>query len=702
MVDIYQVPGILKKRIGWLIALPVLFVALALVFLIMQTPKYRATAELLIDPQGLQIVGNDIVARENGEMLERLAVDSQAYVILSNTVLGDVVDKLGLVNDPAIAGKGGGLVSRLLGRVPATLTPEEKRGVAIMGLRERLQVVKVEKSFVFNIVASHPDRFKAAAIANEAARAYLDEARRSRADASLRASMALRVQAADLRKRVEAAEAEVENFRAQNGLISTGQAGLVADQQLQGFSSQLTQARVELERAKSNYDLVRNLTVADIEAGGLPANLQTTTLGTLRVQYARAAEQVAQASTTLGANHPQMRELRSQLENVRRQIGEELSRTRRSIRSDYQRAEATVAALGEEANRLKNTNVDQSKAQIQLRQLTSEAETLGTVYRSFLSRAKELEEQQDIDTSNSRVISQAVAPLKPLGPSKVMVLAAAAMFGFALAASASIGWEMLGGRLGSEGELVDRTGVPLIASLRAPDAVSAAGGPRRGGGLWKRGARAEAEATARQMAITRIAYALRHAFENERPANVLVLSCGEEPALAPLSRAIATGLYDMGEVVLIARADPGAPAGTRDADPDKDATQSQSSGRELRTRLSSRRRGDLQTGEDSAVAGASQAKAGRPRTAPPFKVEHLDGRPPENGVQSLAREGQEFLVIDGGSALASPYLPVLLDYADAIVLVSGIGETSREELDRTLALLQPWRDRMIGNVALAA
>jgi uncharacterized protein involved in exopolysaccharide biosynthesis len=676
MIDIYQIPAILKKRIGWLIVLPILFVTLATVFLALRTPVYRAMAEMLIEPQGLQIVGNDIVAREGGDALQRLSIDSQAYVILSNAVLNEVIDKLDLESDPAITRPvGPGLLGRLLGESAATPSADDIRAAAVAGLRESLQAIRIEKAFVFNIYASHPDRFKAAAIANEAARAYLDEARRSRADTALRASMALQTQAEDLRKRVEQAEAAVENFRAENGLISTGQRGLVVDQQLQDFNTQLTQARVEMEKAKANADLLKNLTVTDIEAGGLPTNLQTTTLGTLRVQYARIAEREAQAATTLGASHPQLRELRSQLDNTRRQIADELARVRRSVTSEYQRAEANVAALQEEASRLSSSNVSQSKSQIRLRQLESEADSLNAVYKSFLSRAKELEEQQEIDTTNSRVISRAVAPLKPTGPSGIIVLLAAGFFGFAVAAAGSVGWEMVNGKLGSERELVERTGVPLIASLRAPGRAGQSGRLAR----LLPGGDDRAEAAERQLAVARIAYALRHAFEGERPAHVLVLAAGEETPISPLVRAIATGLYDMGEDVLLAHTD--QTTSTAALAPPPAASPG-------RSRLSSLRR-ETQASVPAAVDHG------------PFAVERLDGR--ERPIAGLREaEEDEFLVIDGGSVLANPYLPVLLGYSDAILLVTSVGETSRRDLDRALTLLQPWQDRMIGNVALAA
>lgn len=664
MVDVYQIPGILRKRAIWLVIVPAVCVALALAYVMLRTPVYRAMAELLVEPQGLQIVGTEIVARDRGgDGSQRLAIDSQTYVILSNAVLGAVIDRLDLERDPVIAPSGGGLLSRLLGRTRPEMSAEDRRAATIEGLRELLQVSRVENAFVFNIYMRHPDRFKAAAIANEAARAYLDELRSQRSDATLRASVELQAQAEDLRRRVEIAEAAVEAFRAENGLIRTSERGLVVGQRLQEVNTQLTQARGELETARANAALLEGLTVGAIEGGALPANLQSSTLGSLRVQYARIAEREAQAATTLGANHPQLRELRAQLDNTRQLIADELQRTRRSVEASLQRAEANVAALETELARVSSTSVDQSKAQIRLRQLESEAESLATVYRAFLARAKELEEQREIDTSNSRILSAAVAPLKPMGASGLIVLLAAGVFGVVAAAGASVGWEILNGRIGSERELVEITGVPLIASLTVPG--------RAGAG----------QAAERQMAVMRVAYALRHAFEAERPAHILVLGTAEGRDIGPLVRAIAASLYDMGEDVLLAYAagEAGAARGPSGA---------AASGR---TRLSSRRRGDIAPATGRAVLSAA-----------PFAVERLDGAAPRRGGDPMAAVGEEFLLIDGGPAIANPYLPMLVGTADAILLVSEVGATPRADLDRTLALLQPWQDRMIGNVALAA
>lgn len=186
------------------------------------------------------------------------------------------------------------------------------------------------------------------------------------------------------------------------------------------------------------------------------------------------------------------------------------------------------------------------------------------------------------------------------------------------------------------------------------------------------------------MAVMRIAYALRHAFEHERPAHVLALSTDENLDISPLVRAIAASLYDMGEDVLLAHpGGTGADQQTASGVPDQAPA---------RTRLSSRRRNAVATREGGRTAAG----------AAPFTVERLDGAMREGSGDPFTVTDQEFLVIDGGSATSNPYLPTLLETADAILLVSSVGGTARSDLDRTLAILKPWEDRMIGNVALAA
>ncbi|WP_208983615.1 GumC family protein [Pannonibacter carbonis] len=673
MVEVSDIPAILARKARWLVLVPALFIALALAYALVRTPLYSASAELLVEPPSAQILGRDFSGRDGASPLESLDVDSQAFVVMSNPVLTQVVEKLDLKNDPAFSGPG--LRQRLLPFLFPPKNSEEALSGLVEALRKTLQVSRVDRTFVFQIKATHPNRIRAAEIANATAQAYLDETRKARAEGLQRTSQSLQVQAEQLRRQVEQAEAAVEKYRADNDLIATTQRGLVEDQQLQDLNTQLTQARVDLEKSKNTFDLVRRLSAADVEAGAIPVDVNNTVLSSLRVQYASLAEREARAATTLGANHPQMRELAAQMQNTRRLISDELSRIQRNIRSDYERAQANLSGLESRIGQLKVANSDQNRAQIELRQLEADADTKRGVYQLFMKRAQELSEQQDVQATNSRILSAAQPPLAPGGPSALILVAAAGIFGIALASGVAVGVEILSGRLNSERELVDWTGAPVLTNLPLQDL-------RKGrSGLFgrKSGTAPQMLSDAAELGLNRVAYALRYALGEDLPANILVLKTTTAIETTEVTRGIAASLYDMNEEVLLAHALPQATKASKAVE---------------------QNRGE---GRGRALEDRSRRGQAAPHALSRYvSVERLDDPRKYAGPAMFTEDGQDFLLIDCGSTESNPILPVLLKNCDAIVLVSQLGVTRMADLDRTLAYLQPWQERVIGNVVLEA
>lgn len=693
MVDISDIPGILRRNMLWLLIGPLLTIPLALGFLAFKTPSYRAAVEILIEPQGgVQLLANGPGSGLAGADFQSVELESQAYIFVSTQVLNQVAEKLGLDNDPALHQPR--LLKRLLGSAaPSTLSDTQLRAKTIANLRERIRVERQGRSFVFLVVVDHPDAVMSATIANEIAQSYLSYTVESRSDVITRASSSLGRQATALKQRVEEAENAVEAYKSEKGLISTGTAGLVVDQQIQALNTQIAQAQGELERAKSTFDLVAPLTLADVEAGGLPQTTETSTLNSLRVQYARVAQQEAQAATTLGASHPTLREFRSQLADTQRQINSELQRIKRTIKSQYEQAQGTLAALQAQSRALQSENSEQGKDLVELRQLQLEAESSRSVYEAFLRRAKELEEQPELDTNESRILSEAQVPSKASGPSSLIVLLAAALFGVAVPAGLSVAMTVLRGRVTSERDLVKRTGLPIVSLVPNMRPV---GIPILGTLVHKLTGAERRSETQKGLALSRVAYALRHDFEDHDSANILVLSIDDDARQSEsVARAIATQLFEMGEDVLLAQT--ATKITTKTLEPEK--RRSRSNQRKDRIGNLSRLAGSGDDRHRSESRSRSLEPTGA--LARYLKVEQFNSRRKYGGGPDLAAD-EFFLIVDAGSARNSPFLPVLLRHCDGVLLVSTIGETNVGDLDRTLAYLQPWQDRVIGNVVLEA
>ncbi|MET1413500.1 GumC family protein [Roseibium sp. HPY-6] len=689
MIDLSEIPAILRRHVVWLILCPIVFAALALTYAYLKTPIYQTSAELLIQPEGVQIISSDPAGGRGSQAFQGMDLDSQSFVILSAVVLNEVANNLKLDSDPNFQQPGlkRKLIAMLLGGLSGgTRSSATVRNSTLEVLRDVVRVYRLDQSFVFSITVSHPDPELAAAIANETAAAYIRQTRSSRTEALARAGTTLGNQAKQLRSRVEQAEAAVEAYKARQGLISTS-GGSVVDQQIEALNTQITDARVDLERSKALYDQMAPLTLSDVEAGAVPAGTENAVLNSLRVQYAGITQQVAEASTTLGANHPTLLELRSQLSNIKREIQSELQRIKRAVRSQFEQAQSTVNALELQSKNLQSQNSVQGKALIELRQLQSEADASRAVYEAFLKRSRELEELPNVDTNTTRILSEATIPTDANGPRKIIVLGAALVFGFAVAASGAIGLTVLRGPMISERQLVLQTGAPILANLggSADKGRFLSGMPHLTG---KAGSRQENKA---DIARIRVAYALRHAIAHSRPANVLAVSVGGTGDTSNFVRSVAEELYDMGEEILFAHTTAG---------------HSVSSQENRRPRSDNRRIGAI--GQIAASLSAARnvphsvSQTNSTGLASYLRVEHIDPRKKYASGGDLGSSDEDILLVDAGNIDESPMLPVLLRHCDGIILITAVGNTNSAEFDHAAAFLEPWCDRIIGNVVLNA
>ncbi|MCX2724232.1 GumC family protein [Roseibium salinum] len=682
MIDILDIPSILRRHVGWLLVVPVVFTVLALVFLVLKTPVYRTSAELIVQPDSVQVLANEPTGSGTNQTLQGMELDSQAYVINSAPVLNEVANRLDLDEAPGFFQQG--LLAKLFGNLSgAKRSSSEIREATLQTLREIIQVFRLDRSMVFMIRVSHPDPQLAAAIANETANAYIDQVRNSRAETLMRAGSTLGKQAQQLRARLDEAEAAVEAYKAKQGLISTN-GGLVLDQQFEALNTQITQTRLELERAKAADEMTASLTLADVEAGTLPQSVTSSVLSALRLQYSQASQQEAEAATTLGANHPKLRELRSQLANTERQIRDELQRIKANVRSQYEQAQSTLSALEEQSKLLQSQNGQQGKALIELRQLQSEADASRTVYEAFLQRSRELEELPGLDVNASRVLSAAPVPTSPSGPRKIVVLAAAMLFGFVAAAAAIIGLTILKGPVLSERLLVSQTGAPILANLNYSHTKANSLLPHSLGDGTKSGP------AIGNIAQTRVAYTIRQSSIEKRPANVLVLSIGQTGDTSEFVRSVAEDLHDMGEEVLFAHTTGGGCSANRTIP----QPSSQVSTPETQSKVISRDTHDVEVVRPTMHADQPKGLGKY------LRVEQIDPRRKYASGGDLNSVKEDYLLVDAGNIDTSPLLPVLLRHCDGIILIVALGKTNSSDFKRTVTCLEPWQDRILGNVVV--
>jgi uncharacterized protein involved in exopolysaccharide biosynthesis len=648
------------RRRGLILACSVSVTALALLYVVVQTPVYRATSELLIDPQALQVVGRDIVRADTAASIDFANVDSQALVIVSTPVLREVVEKLQLTDDPAFIQKPG-FLSRL---TKAQVPRQQQIDQIIEALRRDIVVHRVDATLVFQIVVSQPNAEQAARIANQIAVSYLQRGSDVRSGSVSRANASLISQISGLRSQLSEAETAVELFRSQNGLISTGSAGLVVTQQLKDLYTQIGIVNSELARQAARKEEAAKYGADSALADTLPEALSSPMILALRTQYAQTAQTAASLAQTLMPQHPRLLEIKAELTETRKLLDAEIGRIRISIRKAYDQAAANLAKLQTRANELTKTQVTSSSAEIKLRQLESEAEAIRSVYNASLARAKELEQQQKIETSNSRLLSEAVAPLKPSKPPALLVLPAAAMFGTIAGLALAYLLDLLPGlRRPSPQTPPDVSGrLETTPIIRLPHLAAA----------WRRSTtelNQAAEETARR--FVPIAESLQKRFSKRLPAVVGFASPLGLKSMQSALQGLAQALAERGEAVLIC-----------DGPPEKPDMKVRRIAPKTPSPAAASHRPAIDRAQRWQNAGFKRTYTGRQPTP-----ESLD-----NEALTPPNIGQEFLLFPMERKSSAPTTEY---FVDAIIVIVDPSQTTKRQLTAFLHEIDPAGDRII-------
>ncbi|MBZ9756382.1 lipopolysaccharide biosynthesis protein [Mesorhizobium sp. ESP6-5] len=446
-VELGDLKRILVRRRFLILATAALLTLGALLYGLFTPALYSSVAEIIVDPQDLQVVTNDVnpsrVPPDGGITM----VESQVAVVQSSGVLLRAIAATNLTEDPEFNGQGG-LLSRLLGGVLGSGSAEtDKAGKTLDALRRRLAVKRADKVLVLDVIVTAKSADKAAKLANAIAQAYLADQASARAKMATDASDSITARLDEQRKRVQRAENAVEAYRSANNMVMAA-GNLVSDQELTEINTQLAAAQSRTATLKAQVDQLRR-------SGGAPdatsEAMRSAVISSLRAQEATLVDQVSQLGTELGPRHPSMMAAQQQLRDTRALIARELGRIAAAAETDYERALANQQALEAKVAGMKSKSLDTDQASVKLRELQRDLEAVRSVYATYLQRAQETREQVNVDSTNARIISDAMPALKKSWP-PLLLLVFGAFFG--------------GLGLG--------TGMALIAEYSSPTVLSSA------------------------------------------------------------------------------------------------------------------------------------------------------------------------------------------------------------------------------------
>jgi exopolysaccharide transport family protein len=528
-IDLHRHIALFRRRLRLFATIAILVFLAFLIVTLELTPKYTATAEVMLDPRQVNV--DNIQQVLSGLPPDTTAVDSEVEILKSRNLAEKVGAHLHLDNDPEFNStlrKPSLLAALRPGKAKSQLTPQQIHAKVVDKIISGLKVGRAGLTYAIKINFDSTSADKAALIANTYADLYLSEQLDAKFEATRRASDWLNARLGTLKDQVESAEAAVARYKAEHNLmgLTSGEGATIAQQEISTLNTQLATAKAEQAEADAKLSTARQQLAHGSTGDDLGESLNSPVINSLRQQRATVSGEVADMQGRLGPRHPDMLKAQRQLADIDAQIQAEIGRISSNLEAQAQVARQRTASLQASLASSRGSLAANGGAAVGLNDLQRNADSLAALYQTYLDRFKQTSNQQGMQQSDARIVSSAKIPQVASFPSIPLFAAIGIILAMASAIAAMFVVEALESGLYTTDDVEKILGVPHLGSVPLlSSAVDAS--ERKGGGA----------SSPTRYVVDRPLSSFSEAFRNLR-TSILASRLGEEVKVIAITSAL--------------------------------------------------------------------------------------------------------------------------------------------------------------------
>lgn len=410
--DWERISTVLRKhwKLTLAFALTTFIVVAVVTFMI--RPIYEPITELEIDPPGAEIFSlqNSGASYGDAEYLQ-----TQAQKLKSDELAVEVIRNLNLDRNPDIVADRSGGSSQQAAALEdpnKPLTPSENQ--ALRAFKDRLTVSRDSNSRLVSVSFGSHDPRLAARVTNTLIDTFIEDSFRTRHDAIVKSEEWLSKQLDDIKKKMDDSNKALADFQRQNGIADTGENNNTVAQEMNELNHQLTQA--EADRIQLQAFLTRE---KQSSPDSLPQVRDNPVVQQMTQKLADIRSELAQAEVIYGKNHPNIKKLQNQAQELEAQIGAQRSAIVSELKTTYAAARAREQMMGAQ---IKSTTKELNQM-AQYNQLKKEAQANTDLYNSLYGKVKEAGISAASKSSNIRIVDRARVLDSPTRPRRLLNLA---------------------------------------------------------------------------------------------------------------------------------------------------------------------------------------------------------------------------------------------------------------------------------------
>lgn len=440
---------LIRERL-WLIVLCLLITALGTAAYLMRAPKiYASKAVLQVEQEDQKILNIEKVQTEDWQSQESLKTVEQ--MLQNRAMLERVLTKNQLEKDQRFN--------------PLSEEEPASREELIRQLGEMVSVKLRKGTRLIDVSVEHTDPALAQVVVDSLIQEFLGFNQEHSSSASRGATTLLRVEAEQLKVKLESSENALQAYREQTKSASLEDQQNVVVQRLKELSAKVTEAKGERIEREAAWKQVQELGNDPSALMVLPAVANQASVLEIRSEIAKLESDFANLKQRYRSKHPKYIQAQSELAEWNRSLEQAILGVPQTIKSSLESARTAETALEAALQEQEVAALDLNRQSIQYNVLSRDVESDRALYQAVLNRIKETAVTQDIQPTKVRIIQSATLPGKPIKPQKIKIAALGLFAGLGLGLGLVFFLASLDQSIKTVDQAEEQLGLPVLSTV---------------------------------------------------------------------------------------------------------------------------------------------------------------------------------------------------------------------------------------------
>lgn len=329
-----------------------------------------------------------------------------------------------------------------------------------------LEVTPLFGSRIVEVAYLSTDPKIAALMANRYADAYIAVNLKMIVDPAYRSKIWFDEQLKSLRKSLEDAQERLTAYQQEQGIVTSDERLGIETARLQELNGQLVAARQNTRNSETEREKLKALQASNASLDTFQPVFNNAVVQKIKGEIRDLEGRIAQNSDTLGDNHPEMKQLRSELYQARKKLDAEVDSIIDGTNNATELSRERESMLADEVEAQKKVVLQLKTVHDRIAVLEREVESSQSTYNAALNQLNTTSMQSLVDQTNVTIVDVANVPRTHSTPSFMKNLALGGFAGLLLGVGLAILLETIGRRIHAKDDFTDELEIPLLGHLK--------------------------------------------------------------------------------------------------------------------------------------------------------------------------------------------------------------------------------------------